>query len=153
MSKVLISIHALRGEGDLRLLNLNLFEHAISIHALRGEGDRLTPPTARWRSLFQSTPSEGRATLDSLVLSTCLRFQSTPSEGRATAEIHKNISANLSYFTNSFNVRLKTASIFWSPEEKSVVFSLFWCEPPEENMKTPSSHSKNQGFLRGIGIF
>ena len=35
-----ISIHALRGEGDLRFVPLAVYQ-LISIHALRGEGDFL----------------------------------------------------------------------------------------------------------------
>ena len=35
-----ISIHALRGEGDLCQAALYRLIHIISIHALRGEGDR-----------------------------------------------------------------------------------------------------------------
>ena len=57
----------------------------ISIHALRGEGDvRLSPPTKR--SLrFQSTPSVGRATKSTATISSNnSAFQSTPSVGRAT---------------------------------------------------------------------
>ena len=63
--------------------------HIISIHALRGEGD--CPPLCllcAYRQ-FQSTPSVGRATILSLrTLILLLRFQSTPSVGRATAPKH-----------------------------------------------------------------
>ena len=37
-----ISIHALRGEGDIQSYNNSTRNRNISIHALRGEGDRLT---------------------------------------------------------------------------------------------------------------
>ena len=104
---ICISIHALRGEGDVRALEL--FGHrqgisihalrgegddtdkfilktliAISIHALRGEGDLNRATKKRAHSVFQSTPSVGRATIiDSFFI--CLKiFQSTPSVGRAT---------------------------------------------------------------------
>ena len=40
MPELVISIHALRGEGDLFVVNLRILR-AISIHALRGEGDSL----------------------------------------------------------------------------------------------------------------
>ena len=40
MPELVISIHALRGEGDLFVVNLRILR-AISIHALRGEGDRM----------------------------------------------------------------------------------------------------------------
>ena len=36
--KILISIHALRGEGD-NVIRINFYTRIISIHALRGEGD------------------------------------------------------------------------------------------------------------------
>ena len=57
---------------------------SISIHALRGEGDlnnlgtRFSPP------VFQSTPSVGRATYMVLFYMIVGIFQSTPSVGRAT---------------------------------------------------------------------
>ena len=37
---VTISIHALRGEGDVEDMSTGLIRLYISIHALRGEGDR-----------------------------------------------------------------------------------------------------------------
>ena len=37
---LLISIHALRGEGDDICYYIRLFSDHISIHALRGEGDK-----------------------------------------------------------------------------------------------------------------
>ena len=79
-----ISIHALRGEGDvsffqLRFLSLNFNPRPpwggrqggfsmrrdrcrISIHALRGEGDTIRACPLCSRHGFQSTPSVGRAT-------------------------------------------------------------------------------------------
>ena len=36
---IIISIHALRGEGDARVLSDFYSRRNISIHALRGEGD------------------------------------------------------------------------------------------------------------------
>ena len=39
----LISIHALREEGDLAFRPTGIFEEAISIHALREEGDNTVP--------------------------------------------------------------------------------------------------------------
>ena len=57
-----ISIHALRGEGDV-VFNYPGFPQAvISIHALRGEGDPAPSLTSTAASTFQSTPSVGRAT-------------------------------------------------------------------------------------------
>ena len=80
-----ISIHALREEGDIKLL-FRLASKNISIHALREEGDltRMRQPNNRvqisihalreegdWRSLF--SPRTGRG------------FLSTPSARRATS--------------------------------------------------------------------
>ena len=102
----LISIHALRGEGDHYYAVVGLC-FKISIHALRGEGDCVLaqmrsssshfnprPPwggrqdcremPALW-SVFQSTPSVGRATTPAEIKTwQDLQFQSTPSVGRAT---------------------------------------------------------------------
>ena len=39
ISFTFISIHALRGEGDNNLEHLITYQRHISIHALRGEGD------------------------------------------------------------------------------------------------------------------
>ncbi len=59
-----ISIHALRGEGDLvEQLGISGAVTDISIHALRGEGDPAPSLTSTAASTFQSTPSVGRATL------------------------------------------------------------------------------------------
>ena len=83
-------------------------ESGISIHALRGEGDeaanRSSPPLPYFNprppwggrlkratsyaahSVFQSTPSVGRATIGAHLLHfISFLFQSTPSVGRATA--------------------------------------------------------------------
>ena len=61
-SKAVISIHALRGEGDLdpEAKRLPLI---ISIHALRGEGDPKYSVLSTALLKFQSTPSGGRATV------------------------------------------------------------------------------------------
>ena len=56
-----ISIHALRGEGDL-LGKQSLLAQVISIHALRGEGDATQACDTRQTIQFLSTPSVGRAT-------------------------------------------------------------------------------------------
>ena len=62
----LISIHALREEGDAETRTLpRLFR--ISIHALREEGDTSRPDTAAGRWKFLSTPSARRATGDLFV--------------------------------------------------------------------------------------
>ena len=56
----------------------------ISIHALRGEGDIQAPTAKIAIPIFQSTPSVGRATFIVIVRKCLLLFQSTPSVGRAT---------------------------------------------------------------------
>ena len=80
-----ISIHALRGEGDLQHRDGAIVLPDISIHALRGEGDRsfFMPKCGIVR--FLSTPSVGRATLSFPRLPAGqTQFLSTPSVGRAT---------------------------------------------------------------------
>ena len=57
-----ISIHALRGEGDLLLELIYKLVEVISIHALRGEGDLKAFLAQGDLARFQSTPSVGRAT-------------------------------------------------------------------------------------------
>ena len=60
--KLLISIHALREEGDpCSPPSLHIMRR-ISIHALREEGDRLIAFVLRAVTLFLSTPSARRAT-------------------------------------------------------------------------------------------
>ena len=56
-----ISIHALRGEGD-PCGSVKRDFGRISIHALRGEGDLKQWALKMKKSIFQSTPSVGRAT-------------------------------------------------------------------------------------------
>ena len=104
-----ISIHALRGEGDIIRAGIMQSTNGISIHALRGEGDFKSAYCRRYPSKFQSTPSVGRATCSHRLASPpqiisihalrgegdgALRrrqhikkkFQSTPSVGRATGD-------------------------------------------------------------------
>ena len=79
----LISIHALREEGD-SCLSVNSISSWISIHALREEGDRRTTQAISWRNSFLSTPSARRATTRSGCFSEFFKFLSTPSARRAT---------------------------------------------------------------------
>ena len=62
-----ISIHALREEGDARVV-LAPAEEAISIHALREEGDSPTARAAFSSARFLSTPSARRATSQTSML-------------------------------------------------------------------------------------
>ena len=60
---VLISIHALREEGDLAALEKQETPEPISIHALREEGDPRKAVTGGNQGVFLSTPSARRATI------------------------------------------------------------------------------------------
>ena len=79
-----ISIHALREEGDLVLCAIGVSSENISIHALREEGDSMfSPPSARFQISIHALREEGDPRRGG-----CLRldaqFLSTPSARRAT---------------------------------------------------------------------
>ena len=78
-----ISIHALRGEGDNRE---QTFRHSarISIHALRGEGDLVPGFDFLIHVHFNPRPPWGGRRLFVYIQATIYLFQSTPSVGRAT---------------------------------------------------------------------
>ena len=59
----MISIHALREEGDRKGLGKHRFVH-ISIHALREEGDLGNTAALSVTTIFLSTPSARRATTE-----------------------------------------------------------------------------------------
>ena len=85
--EIVISIHALREEGDGDGL-LDVLGLSISIHALREEGDVFYSVGHLAAHLFLSTPSARRAT--QLFRHEVLRvnaFLSTPSARRATANL------------------------------------------------------------------
>ena len=113
-----ISIHALRGEGDLIRSGVLASLDGISIHALRGEGDGPMSKGDFDRIVFLSTPSVGRATSEwgtfrlgrayfyprppwggrpngATAKTTPKTFLSTPSVGRATGSIDEKILAAL----------------------------------------------------------
>ena len=82
----LISIHALREEGDHITSTVKYTAAQISIHALREEGDIVPAVLAATGMQFLSTPSARRATL--VVADLCRsdgKFLSTPSARRATS--------------------------------------------------------------------
>ena len=80
----LISIHALRVEGDLEEMAEEA-EANISIHALRVEGDVIYALEGGYEVAFLSTPSGWRATGErSICTGDYDRFLSTPSGWRAT---------------------------------------------------------------------
>ena len=54
-----ISIHALRGEGDTRMTSQEQKDEIISIHALRGEGDLPYPALLPGTSHFNPRPPWG----------------------------------------------------------------------------------------------
>ena len=66
---MLISIHALREEGDRLRPAERQGADAISIHALREEGDSTSVGCVTFWFLFLSTPSARRATLKVVLLS------------------------------------------------------------------------------------
>ena len=79
----LISIHALREEGDFER-EAGEARPDISIHALREEGDRRR--VERWinQNVFLYTPSARRATEQPILQGVANKFLSTPSARRAT---------------------------------------------------------------------
>ena len=58
-TRLKISIHALREEGDARFLHATMPKQEISIHALREEGDTPPPSALQWRSYFYPRPPRG----------------------------------------------------------------------------------------------
>ena len=75
--------------GRLNLSYLVDIGIVISIHSLRGEGDVINHRHLPFQVIFQSTPSVGRETLTSMSLVPSFStFQSTPSVGRETKSYH-----------------------------------------------------------------
>ena len=62
LSDFIISIHALREEGDLTRQSTPHMQCSISIHALREEGDSIYSQNNFTKEVFLSTPSARRAT-------------------------------------------------------------------------------------------
>ncbi len=84
----MISIHALRGEGDARTLGTRRADFCISIHALRGEGDPTAPTARAYFRHFNPRPPWGGRRERREGASQKQTFQSTPSVGRATVTRH-----------------------------------------------------------------
>ena len=80
---VVISIHALREEGDGDLLPVGRVR-VISIHALREEGDELRHRAAGSVLHFYPRPPRGGRPLEKLIKRGLIQFLSTPSARRAT---------------------------------------------------------------------
>ena len=84
----LISIHALREEGDPAALMNGAFSSFISIHALREEGDlRWRFPSPRSSYFYPRPPRGGRLSRRWPSTPPC-RFLSTPSARRATSPVY-----------------------------------------------------------------
>ena len=83
-AQIVISIHALREEGDINIESQREKERKISIHALREEGDT-TPATSTpmARYFYPRPPRGGRPAVYNAML-TASQFLSTPSARRAT---------------------------------------------------------------------
>ena len=79
-----ISIHALREEGDAHRQALHRPAHPISIHALREEGDRYYDGRVRRSEYFYPRPPRGGRLLTSKDDPEKFQFLSTPSARRAT---------------------------------------------------------------------
>ena len=88
-----ISIHALRGEGDLAFAR-GRFAMRISIHALRGEGDTAVVVGAQvcFNISIHALRGEGDVQLFEIGLEIVV-FLSTPSVGRATFFTDKFLNA------------------------------------------------------------
>ena len=82
----MISIHALREEGDLDS-DIAQIIYKISIHALREEGDPLQSPPCALLSNFYPRPPRGGRPASVLPWVHASRFLSTPSARRATCPL------------------------------------------------------------------
>ena len=88
----MISIHALREEGDKRSSVLDQSAPVISIHALREEGDAVRTACALLFCKFLSTPSARRATLCSKQIRrrSCISIHALREEGDSQCS-HSNL--------------------------------------------------------------
>ena len=95
----LISIHALREEGDLPRQQQGYFCLQISIHALREEGDARTPkPIGRACPYFYPRPPRGgrlRHTQE-LVVGVCISIHALREEGDLSRCLEINLRADIS---------------------------------------------------------
>ena len=93
---LVISIHALRGEGDDGAVSVLHDALGISIHALRGEGDATTWSASARSSYFYPRPPWGGRPLCLLLQAHCLRIsihalRGEGDEGPDGTEIHEDI--------------------------------------------------------------
>ena len=92
---MVISIHALREEGDAGWRGQSDRQRQISIHALREEGDLQGFQHPHIPERFLSTPSARRATSIALPQWFWIaQFLSTPSARRATSEIQRTLAVD-----------------------------------------------------------
>jgi len=82
-----VSIHAFRGEGDVILVAPHTCE-SVSIHAFRGEGDTEFKRQNFARRCFNPRLPGGRRLFQVPIRLLCQLFQSTPSGGKATMDYH-----------------------------------------------------------------
>ena len=95
--ETLISIHALREEGDEKDARGGT-RYRISIHALREEGDAYEPDRQRPRADFYPRPPRGGRRMDGADRHRNEEFLSTPSARRATAKTEtKSLFSNKLY--------------------------------------------------------
>ena len=131
-----ISIHALREEGDLQVLWTHfLIKHfyprpprggrqqmetdlcllrIISIHALREEGDELASSLPALMSLFLSTPSARRATLQGWSASAPSRYF-YPRPPRGGRQVCQNVISSAAIFLSTPSARRATEQRHHSP--------------------------------------
>ena len=81
---LLISIHALREEGDYGQDGLDVELCEISIHALREEGDKIPFQGCKGLIDFYPRPPRGGRLVDAIPYVAAVEFLSTPSARRAT---------------------------------------------------------------------
>ena len=78
------------------MLLLRFILHLISIHALREEGDCCSTVSKKATRNFYPRPPRGGRHFAGLCFAQLMAFLSTPSARRATAKTEKNISAFVS---------------------------------------------------------
>ena len=95
---VMISIHALREEGDRFLFSIAIGRYSISIHALREEGDDHPGLFSRGVDISIHALREEGDTKDVFIPLSMVEFLSTPSARRATAKTEtKSLFSNKLY--------------------------------------------------------
>ncbi len=85
----MISIHALREEGDLDS-DIAQIIYKISIHALREEGDQRQPCIVAKLLYFYPRPPRGGRPSGGFAMGYVTKFLSTPSARRATLYNHRH---------------------------------------------------------------